>query len=117
MKLLLDECTPARLRFDFAGHEVRTLDQAGLKGLKNGVLLRTAGRAFDVLITVDQNIPHQQNLSESSSWLQDLIDTRTLEFGLQEFSRRSDLFEAAKSSAWDCRTSVIARRPHFRHNV
>ena len=66
MKLLLDECTPARLRFDFAGHEVRTLDQAGLKGLKNGVLLRTAGREFDVLITVDQNIPHQQNLSELS---------------------------------------------------
>ena len=34
MKLLLDECTPARLRFDFAGHEVRTLDEAGLKGFE-----------------------------------------------------------------------------------
>ena len=66
MKLLLDECTPARLRFDFAGHEVHTLDQAGLKGLKNGVLLRTASQEFDVLITVDQNIPDQQNLSELS---------------------------------------------------
>lgn len=66
MKLLLDECTPARLRFDFTGHDVRTLDQAGLKGLKNGVLLRTASHEFDVLITVDQNIPHQQNLSELS---------------------------------------------------
>ncbi len=66
MKLLLDECTPARLRFDFTGHEVRTLDQAGLKGLKNGVLLRTASEEFDVLITVDQNIPYQQNLSELS---------------------------------------------------
>ncbi|HZI47265.1 MAG TPA: DUF5615 family PIN-like protein [Pyrinomonadaceae bacterium] len=66
MKLLLDECTPARLRFDFAGHEVRTLDQAGLKGLKNGVLLRTASDEFDVLITVDQNIPYQQSQSELS---------------------------------------------------
>jgi predicted nuclease of predicted toxin-antitoxin system len=66
MKLLLDECTPARLRFDFAGHEVHTLGQAGLKNLKNGVLLRTASQEFDVLITVDQNIPYQQNLSELS---------------------------------------------------
>ena len=66
MKLLLDECIPARLRFDFAGHEVHTLDQAGLKGLKNGVLLRTASAEFDVLITVDQNIPYQQNLAELS---------------------------------------------------
>lgn len=66
MKLLLDECTPARLRFDFIGHEVRTLEQAGFKGLKNGILLRTASREFDVLITVDQNIPFQQNSAELS---------------------------------------------------
>src|SRR5215207_1668227 len=66
MKLLLDECTPARLRFDFVGHEARTLEQAGLKGLKNGALLLMASREFDVLITVDQNIPFQQNLSELS---------------------------------------------------
>ena len=63
MKLLLDECTPTRLRLDFPGHEVRTVAQAGLKGLKNGELLRTASREFDVLITVDQNIPFQQNMS------------------------------------------------------
>ena len=66
MKLLLDECTPERLRFDFIGHEVLTVGQAGLKGLKNGALLRAASGKFDVLITVDQNIPSQQNLSELS---------------------------------------------------
>lgn|SRR5215213_246913 len=64
MKLLLDECTPTRLKLDFSGHEVSTVQQAGLKGLKNGALLRIASREFDVLITVDQNIPFQQNLSE-----------------------------------------------------
>jgi len=52
MKLLLDECTPARLRFDFPGHQVFTIEQAGFKGLKNGTLLRKASREFDVLITV-----------------------------------------------------------------
>ena len=63
MKLLLDECTPARLRLDFPGHEVSTIEQAGLKGLKNGTLLRMASHEFDVLITVDQKLPYQQNLS------------------------------------------------------
>jgi predicted nuclease of predicted toxin-antitoxin system len=66
MKLLLDECTPARLRLDFPGHDVRTIDQAGLKGLKNGTLLRIASGEFDVLITVDQKIPYQQSLSDLS---------------------------------------------------
>jgi hypothetical protein len=66
MKLLLDECTPERLRFDFVGHEVLTVGQAGLKGLKNGALLRVASDRFDVLITVDQNLPLQQNLSDLS---------------------------------------------------
>lgn len=63
MRLLLDECTPRRLKRDFAGHAVSTVEEAGLKGLKNGQLLRAAAGNFDVLITVDQNLPQQQNLS------------------------------------------------------
>ncbi len=63
MKLLLDECTPRRLRQDLAVHEVFTVEQAGLKGLKNGALLKAASGQFDVLITVDKSIPDQQNLS------------------------------------------------------
>jgi|ERR1041385_6695539 predicted nuclease of predicted toxin-antitoxin system len=61
MKLLLDECTPKRLSFDFTGHDVQTVAEVGLKGLKNGALLQQASRNFDVLVTVDQNIPFQQN--------------------------------------------------------
>ena len=61
MKLLLDECTPKRLRLDFSGHAVHTVEEAGLKGLKNGTLLQIASNRFDVLIT-DQNIPFQQHL-------------------------------------------------------
>jgi predicted nuclease of predicted toxin-antitoxin system len=64
MKLLLDECTPKRLRYDFSGHAVHTVEEAGLKGLKNGVLLQIASSRFDVLITVDQNIPFQQHLPD-----------------------------------------------------
>ena len=66
MKLLLDECTPKRLLLDFTGHDVQTVDDAGLKGLKNGALLQQASSEFDVLITVDQNMPFQQNAANLS---------------------------------------------------
>jgi len=67
MKLLFDEWTPKRLKKDFVGHEVLTVDEAGFKGLKNDKLLRNASdEGFDVLITVDQNIEHQQNLMSLS---------------------------------------------------
>jgi alkanesulfonate monooxygenase SsuD/methylene tetrahydromethanopterin reductase-like flavin-dependent oxidoreductase (luciferase family) len=64
MKLLIDECIDERLRFEFPGHDCRTARFAGLAGLKNGQLLEAADAAgFDVLITADQHIPDQQNLS------------------------------------------------------
>lgn len=67
MKLLLDECTPRRLKRDFAGHQVFTVDDVGLKGVKNGELLRAAvDKGFDVLITVDRKIPAQQNLTQAA---------------------------------------------------
>ena len=65
MKLLIDECVDERLRLLFPGHECQTARFANLAGLKNGRLLETAEEAgFDVLITVDQNIPDQQNLTQ-----------------------------------------------------
>ncbi len=64
MRLLFDECVDERLRILFRLHDCQTARFARLAGLKNGVLLEQAEAAgFDVLITVDQNIPDQQNLS------------------------------------------------------
>jgi predicted nuclease of predicted toxin-antitoxin system len=64
MRLLIDECIDVRLRLMFPGHECQTARFANLAGLKNGRLLEAAEAAgFDVLITVDQNIPDQQNLA------------------------------------------------------
>src|SRR3954468_22300977 len=64
MRLLLDECVDQRLRHFFFGHECQTARYAGLAGLKNGALLSAAEAAgFDVLVTVDQNIPNQQVLT------------------------------------------------------
>ncbi len=49
MKLLLDECVTRHLKPDLAGHEVHTVEDAGLKGLENGDLLRAASGAYEVL--------------------------------------------------------------------
>jgi predicted nuclease of predicted toxin-antitoxin system len=64
MRLLIDECIDQRLRLLFPNHDCRTAGFAKLAGLKNGRLLDAAEAAgFNVLITVDQSIPDQQNLS------------------------------------------------------
>jgi predicted nuclease of predicted toxin-antitoxin system len=64
MRILLDECLPLDFRHSFPGHNAQTAEWAGMKGKKNGELLREAELAgYDVLLTVDQGIPHQQNLT------------------------------------------------------
>jgi len=63
VKLLLDECVTRHLKREFAHHEVHTVEEAGFKGLENGNLLKAASGAYDVLITVDRNLPYQQNLT------------------------------------------------------
>ncbi len=61
--MLLDECVTRYLKRDLTGHEVFTVEEARLKGLKNGRLLQAMSGHFDVLVTVDQNLQYQQNLS------------------------------------------------------
>jgi hypothetical protein len=62
MRLLLDESVPSRLRHSLTGHSVRTVVEAGWSGVKNGRLLALAAAEFDAFITVDKNLPFQQNL-------------------------------------------------------
>lgn len=64
MKLLLDECVPIDFRHGLPEHETHTAQWAGLKSKKNGELLRAAELAgYEVLLTVDQGLGYQQNLS------------------------------------------------------
>lgn len=63
MRLLLDESVPAKLKRHLPGHSVRTAVEMGWSGIKNGQLLALAGSEFDAFVTVDKNLPYQQNLS------------------------------------------------------
>jgi hypothetical protein len=62
MKILIDENLPRRLAAHLEGHECRTVVQCGWSGKRNGDLLAVADPLFDVLLTLDKNLPYQQNL-------------------------------------------------------
>jgi len=63
MRLLLDESVPARLRRSLPSHSVKTVVEMGWGGVKNGPLLALAAKEFDVFLTVDKNLPYQQNVA------------------------------------------------------
>ena len=66
MRVLLDECVDRRLAGDIQGHDVVTVPDAGWAALKNGELLARAQQAFAAFVTVDRNLPFQQDLSRFS---------------------------------------------------
>ena len=63
MRVLLDECLPRRLKRELPDHDVKTALEMGWAGKRNGDLLELAEREFDVFLTVDSNLEHQQNLA------------------------------------------------------
>ena len=64
MRVLLDEMLDRRLkRWLPAGVEAVTVRERGWDSKKNGELLDLAEKEFDVLLTTDRGIPHQQDLS------------------------------------------------------
>jgi predicted nuclease of predicted toxin-antitoxin system len=62
MKILLDECLPRKLKTTLFGFDVQTVPENGWAGKKNGELLRLMADQFDVFVTIDGNLPSQQNL-------------------------------------------------------
>lgn len=64
MRVLLDGCVPRRLARELPGHEVRTAPEMGWGDLDDGPLLNVMAGRFDVLVTVDKNLPKQQQLEK-----------------------------------------------------
>ncbi len=63
MRVLLDENVDRKLAGSFdAEHDVVTVRAHGWGGITNGDLLRRAQAEFDVLVTLDRNMRHQQHL-------------------------------------------------------
>jgi hypothetical protein len=65
LRILFDKNVPVGARRFLPAHEVHTVVEMGWPDqLENGELLRVAEESgFDVMVTSDQNIPYQQNLT------------------------------------------------------
>jgi hypothetical protein len=65
VRVLLDESVPTRLASLLRPHDVVTVTQRRWRGLSNGELLSRAAAEFDVLVTADRRMEHQQNIPRS----------------------------------------------------
>lgn len=66
MKILFDHGTPAPLRRHLAEHSVDRSAERGWELLENGELIRKAeDDGYEVIVTTDQNMRYQQNLTGS----------------------------------------------------
>ncbi len=73
MRILLDENLPRKLKQAFPEHLVTTVGEMGWAGKNNGELLKLAEEVFEVLVTVDKSIQHQQNFTNRPLILVTLI--------------------------------------------
>ena len=65
MRILFDQGVPAPLRRHLTGHAVDTAFERGWSNLRNGALLdRAEADGYQLLVTTDQNLRHQQNLTD-----------------------------------------------------
>jgi predicted nuclease of predicted toxin-antitoxin system len=63
MKILFDQGVPAPLRRVLTAHTISTAYEMGWMQLSNGALLQAAQAQFDVFVTTDKNLRHQQNMT------------------------------------------------------
>jgi len=63
MRILFDQGTPVPLKQYLSGHQIETAFELGWSSVTNGELLSAAEGRFDVLVTTDRNLRHQQSLA------------------------------------------------------
>lgn len=75
MLILFDHGTPWPLRRYLSGHTIHRALQLGWDRVANGLLIAQAeGAGYELLITTDQNIWHQQNLTPRTIAILVLVD-------------------------------------------
>jgi predicted nuclease of predicted toxin-antitoxin system len=105
MRILFDQGTPVPLRREFSDHQVATAQEMGWSNLSNGELLQESEKSFDLLITTDQNLRYQQNLSGRSVAV--LVLTTTSWPRIQRFAKEV-VVTALAMNPGDYREFVVA---------
>lgn len=77
MRVLFDQGTPVPLRRYLTHHSVVTVFEKGWSTLQNGELLHAAEQEqFEIFVTTDQKLKHQQNLANYRLAIVVLMTTR-----------------------------------------
>jgi len=63
LKILLDECAPRLVKTRLPAFGIRTVQEMGWAGIKNGELLALAEAQFAIFVTADKRPRYQQNLA------------------------------------------------------
>jgi len=104
MRVLLDECLPRRLKTELPDHEVRTAQEEGWAGLRNGELLRVAAVRFEVLLTVDAQWAH-------SFLLGDVAEITAAKAPLIMFESKQSFFDVMRDKLhWGARSDKGASK-------
>ncbi len=101
MKILLDECVTRKLKRHLTEFEIATVVEMNWSGLKNGRLLSEAiEEKFDILLIIDKNLEHQQNMDNYEITVVVLdVEKSKIEFLLEllpKFKERMDEYEKGK---------------------
>lgn len=100
VKILFDQGAPVPLRRSLPGHTVDTVYERGWSGLANGDLLITAeNNGYELLVTTDQNLRYQQNLTSRRIALVVLMSTSWPRIQLQVEAVRN-IIDAAVPGAY-----------------
>lgn len=62
MNIIIDECVPHIVKKRLTQRQIKTVQEMGWAGVKNGELLKLIEAGFDIFITSDKNLRYQQNL-------------------------------------------------------
>ena len=107
IRVLIDECLPKQLKLWLAeidtDLEIQTIKDAGWEGMKNGVLLRAANGKFDVLVTADKNMHHQQNFVglEISVLVYPTNRAKTVKLGVSALVQSLQKFKPGQKTVMD----------------
>ncbi len=77
MRILFDHNTPRPLRRYLTEHTIDTADEKGWAAIRNGDLLDNAQReGYEIVISADQSMRHQQNFARRQVGLVVLLSNR-----------------------------------------
>ena len=62
MTILLDEGVPQQLTKRLPGHAVETVASMSWLGIQNGSLIKLVGQFFEIFVTADKNMMHQNSM-------------------------------------------------------